>query len=391
MVDWARLYGPAVLAWLFVLVKILSQLRRRSTRGSTIWILLGGVACSMTAQTPGVYHALAEVSGIPNLGRLVAHGTMLAVAWAAQEYLLRANQLGLGPAVGLLRSKRWFLAVMVMMCVCFALADTPVDDVRFAGRYGAEPWVLEYWLVFVAAIVPAFGNIVRLSSRYAARSEVPAWRYGLRFIAVGTASALLYHVHKAVVFAADRFDFRYPEPISDQLDRFLPPLAAVLVLIGAMLPWWMPRPGFPAIRDWFTRYRTYQRLRPLWLALYRTNPEIALFPPRPILIDLLPSRDLSLRLYRRVIEIRDGRLSLQPHLDPGIGSTVRTMARRSGVSGRKLDAMAEAATLLAAIRSHATGSAPLPAPVPVAVPGGRDLESDTAFLTEVARAYRKLS
>jgi hypothetical protein len=42
------------------------------------------------------------------------------------------------------------------------------------------------------------------------------------------------------------------------------------------------------------------------------NPEIALLPPRPPLIELLDPRDVDFRLRRRVIEIRDGLLDVRP-------------------------------------------------------------------------------
>jgi hypothetical protein len=199
-------------------------------------------------------------------------------------------------------------------------------------------------------------------------------------IALGTASALTYHVHKALFFAARRFDFGYPKALGDLADRGLPLVAAVLVLAGATLPTWGPRLGVPALWGWFRDYRTYLGLRPLWLALYRANPQIALVPPLPFVLDVVSLRDLDMRLYRRVIEIRDGRLALQPYLVPGV----------VGTSGRAQDAVAEAATLDAAVRARASGSAPVTSTHAVAVPGGHDLESDIAFLTEVAKAYRRL-
>ncbi|MET0136358.1 MAG: MAB_1171c family putative transporter [Kibdelosporangium sp.] len=368
MVDWLRLSGPAVLAWAFVAGKLYGRLRGRSQPSGTIWVLLLGLAGSLTAQTPAAYRAIAEFTGIPNISRLVAHVLMLVVVWATQMLLFRLDDT-------FTRYRWWLTGSIGLMTVLFALADTPVDDVRFAGRYGAAPWVLEYWLVFLVALTPAFVNTIRLGWRYSALSGSGSNKLGLRLIAAGAVSSFAYHIHKALFLAARRFDVYYPTDLGSVLDQLLPPVAAGLVILGATLPWWLSR---------LTKYVTYQRLRPLWLALYEANPGIALVPPRPMLLDLLLPRDLDLRLYRRVIEIRDGRLVLQPYLDPKVGAAARMRAAAAGVTGQKLDAIAEAATLDDALtRSARVGTA-----CSDVVPGGRDLASDTAFLNEVARAYR---
>jgi hypothetical protein len=379
MTELLRLYGPAVLAWGLVIGKLVKWRRQGSLTGSTLWLILIGLACAFTFMTPVPYRAVAELTGVPNIGRLLSHVCMLLAVWAAQAMLLGLTKSDI-------RERRWWLiTVIVALSVVFALADTPVDDPRFAGRYAETPWVLEYWLVFVAGLAPAFVNIVRLCWRYARLSGSAIGRLGLRLISIGIVVSLVYHVHKGLYFASGRFDFAYPN-FNGLWDKSLPPIASVLVLIGATLPSWGPRIGLSALFDWVGRWRTYQRLRPLWFALYQANPQIALVQPKPALLEFLLPFDLDLRLYRRVIEIRDGRLALQPYLDPTVGLAARD---RGGVTGQELDAIVEATTLAAAVDAKRSGAPPRTTE-PVAVPGGRDLESDTAFLNDVARAYRKL-
>jgi len=96
---------------------------------------------------------------------------------------------------------------------------------------------------------------------------------------------------------------------------------------------------------------------------------------------------LRLRLYRRVIEIRDGLLALHPYREDGVAAAARERARAAGLTGQQLEAAVEAAAVAAALRSRASGRAPASAVVTVA--GGADLASDTVFLSRVARAYRK--
>ncbi|MGW2199962.1 DUF6545 domain-containing protein [Streptosporangium sp. NPDC001682] len=59
------------------------------------------------------------------------------------------------------------------------------------------------------------------------------------------------------------------------------------------------------------------------------------------------------------------------------------------MTGRKLDAVVEAATLSAALRAASGDEAPAGEPSRDAVPGGDDLAGDVAFLCDVARAYRR--
>lgn len=231
MADWLRFYGPALLAWAFIVGKLYGQLRRGYPSSGTVWLVLVGLACSLTLQAPGPYHALSSLTGVPNIARLVSHLLMLVVVWSAQALLSRLSNQDTP-----LHRYRWGLAgVAVVMSVLFWLAPTPVDDVRFAGRYAAAPWVLEYWLVFVVALAPAFYNVVRLGWRYSRLSGTGVEMLGLRLIVAGAASSLVYHVHKAVFFAARRFSFWYPEAFGGLLDRFLPLISAVTMLVGATI------------------------------------------------------------------------------------------------------------------------------------------------------------
>lgn len=310
MGELLRHNGPALLACAVIVVRLARHRRHHRTATSTMgWIVLLAIALSLTVKAPLVYQAVSELTGIPNIGRLIDHGCILVAGWGALGILLHINhpeearQRSLPHAV-------WIALAFTGMCVLFAFTRTPVDDVRFAGRYGRTPGVLEYWLVYLAGMLPAFLNSARLAARYAGMATDSAVRLGLRLISIGVLCSVAYHIHKGLFFAARRFGIHYPKALSMPLDRYLTLAAAILVLIGVTLPNWRSPDVFGACRKLL-------RLRPLWLALYRVNPRIALVPPRPLVLELLNLRDLELRLYRRVVEIRDGRLALREHIDPG--------------------------------------------------------------------------
>ncbi|ALG09436.1 MAB_1171c family putative transporter [Kibdelosporangium phytohabitans] len=378
MGELIRHYGPALLAWAVVMVRL--ALHPRGPTNAMSWVVMLAIAVTLTAKAPPVYHGLSVLTGIPNVARLLDHGGFLVAGWGGLTMLLQINH----PADARRRAVPhaiWIAVAFTGMCVLFAVAKTPVDHVRFAGRYGATAGVLEYWLVYIAGLLPTFLTTAALSTRYASMTTDPAVRLGLRLIAAGVLCSVTYHVHKAAYFVARRTGMDYPRALNILLDRYLTLAAAVLILAGLALPNWRTPPPIG-------NYRKYQRLRPLWLALYRVNPSIALVPPKPLLSELLDVRDLDLRLYRRAVEIRDGRLALRDHIDPRVAARARQAAARSGLTGQKLDAAVEAATLAAAIQAAATGAAPPETPSPVAAPGGRDLDSDIAFLCDVANAFR---
>ncbi|MDF5757912.1 MAB_1171c family putative transporter [Spongiactinospora sp. TRM90649] len=396
MGESVRLYGPAVLAWALLLWAPHGRRRQSEPSRRVVRLILAGLAASATLGTPAVYSLVAELSGVPNLARLLGHAGMLLVAWGAYAFFrLMSDPAPVAGTLGV-RYAGGLFAALAVMAALFAAAPTPVDDVRFAARYAAAPWVLEYWLALLVAVVPAFWGVILRGWRCSVLAASATLRLGLRLVIVGALCAKLYVLHKAVFFGAARFGLDYPPEPRAALDALLPLFAHVLVLLGATLPGWGPRLRVPQALEWLDRYRAYRELRPLWLALYRAVPEIALVPPVSAAADLSPA-DLRLRLYRRVIEIRDARLALSPYFDAGVGAAARrltgSMAPLEDGTMAREEALAEAGMLAVAMtrdRSQdAHGTASGPDPLAERAPGGGDLESDIAFLGEVAWAYRR--
>jgi hypothetical protein len=383
MGEAARLYGPAVLAWIALTGRMITQRGRvHDASKRLVLIFFGAAACTFTLQTPLCYHATGELLGIPNIAKPLNHAGVLVTALAAWRLLLRlaGNRAG--------RRRIWWLAVVLAgMAITFALADTPVNDVQFNSRYAATPWVLEYWLIYLAGLLPVLVDVAWLGWRCLAVAENRAVRLRMWMASAGASALVVYHVHKGYSFAARRFGMPYPEVINQVLDRYLTLAAFLLALLAVALP----RSNTPAVRGWIHRYVTYQQLRPLWSMFYRVNPKIALTPPRPLLLDLLDPRDLDMRLYRRVVEIRDGRLAIQPYLKPHMIETARHQASQEGKTGQELNVAVEALILADGLRAYRSGAPRSDEPMAAAIPGGPDLHSDTAFLADVARAFHSLS
>ena len=332
-------YTPPTAAWLMVFSWRDGQ--------DAIRRLFLGLAVSLTALTPAVQVAVEHLTGVGTLARLLGHAGMVLVAWSAHDLLAHLN--------GLRRSRwsTWWTAGMFgLMCLFFALKPSLLPQAR---------WVFEYWVAYLLALTPAFGNVIRLGLRYVRTTSDRALRLGLHLIVAGAAMALGYLVNRVVRVGASRFGYDYPLGWSFWMSAVLPNAAHVVVLIGAAVP---------AAAAWWRRYRQFTRLEPLWRALTDADPRIALNPR-------VGWWNMRMRLYRRVIEIRDGLLDHQPCRDADVAAAAR---------GRSASpAEVEAAVIAAAISARGVPPARVE---PVA--GEPDLDGDTAFLCEVADAFTLL-
>jgi hypothetical protein len=343
MAELVRRYGPALLAWVVVCC-----LRPGPAPGRRlVRLCVLGLAVSQTALTPA-FGALLKTLGFDDLGRLIGHLGMLVAVWAGAEAMLRLH----GFDVQARWQTAWSAFAGVAMCVVFA--GTP-------DLLPQSPWVLEYCVVYAAAVLPGYLIVAGVCLRVARRTSDRVLRTGLGLVVAGAVAAALYMVSRTVVAfdLSNRTPVTFPFGRGLLLSKALPTAAHVLVLAGVALP---------AFASWLRRHRQYRRLAPLWHALYRADPTIALEPPG-VFGSLFPSR---LRGYRQVIEIRDGLLALRSY--------------RPAAPPDLHGPQAEAATIAAALHARATGSPPLPSPAPM--PGGHDLESDVEFLCLLADAFR---
>ncbi|SFW85811.1 MAB_1171c family putative transporter [Amycolatopsis australiensis] len=339
MADLIRRYGPALLAWALLL-----WLRPSPAPGRRlVRVCVLGLAVSQTALTPAV-RSLSRALGAPDVELLLAHLAMVVAVWAGAQVLLRLHSL---PA----RARRhtvWALGAGVVMAVLFAAAPDVMPQ---------SPFVMEYCIAYAVALLPGLAVIAHLCLRDARTARDRILRAGLGLVVAGVVAAAGYMVCRTVVAITARAPFTFAAGKGFLLSKALPTTAHLLVLVGV---------GVPAAAAWLRRYRQYRRLGPLWLALYRAEPGIALEPPRAT---VFPTR---LQLYRRVIEIRDGLLVIRPYR-----RTVPDSERQ------------EAAEIAAALRAREEGRPPAsPAPT---VHGGRDIGSDTEYLCRVADAYRELT
>ncbi|MGH3845330.1 MAG: MAB_1171c family putative transporter [Pseudonocardiaceae bacterium] len=188
-----------------------------------------------------------------------------------------------------------------------------------------------------------------------------AWlRVGLILIASGCLLALGYLIEKVIGVVSEVATGSAAEPycssafatVGCTFSVGMPALAVLLMTLGTTLPILGPR--LEHLAQGLRQRRSLRRLRPLWETLHDALPEIALgardYPPSPA----LPG-EISERLYRRVIAIRDGLLALQPYRDPADTREHHDQAIAVGLTDRRRATAIEAADIRAALhrrRNH---------------------------------------
>jgi hypothetical protein len=325
-----------------------------------------------------------QLVGIPNLAALVIHTSLMAYSGTVHVQLLYWQY---PPEIARPKVARWslfFVMVEAGLVVTFVLAGVEQRVSSFILMSAHNPYIAAYTLLMCTGLGTALLATFVSCRRYA---KVPGrlWlRRGLRITAVGA------------VFMLGFTAIRLSDVVGVRLGadpgqwEFLSPLCAgigvLLISIGLTIPGWGP--WLSAMRRWWEVLSAHRRLYPLWHAFYRAFPDIALTPPDRSLRDLLNLRDLEFRLYRRVVEIQDGRLLLRPHLSQEVLAEVTSMAEQAGLTGERLRATAEAAQIKAALQASGGEGATVANSAPAG--GGRTgtgVHDEIVWLTQVAHAF----
>jgi len=426
----ALLYAvPPVLLWSAVLGR-LPTIRRRPNDPvlRAYWLALLCLAAAVTVLVPPVQLAVDRRIAVPNLALLVGQGLALGCACAAQAFLLYSSYPRAAAAPKMRRQVWLLVATLMAMAALFTVGQT--QHARFdllSGQVTAWPAVL-FWLLYLGNLALALVNAVRLIWRWASltdRDQV-LLRGGLGLLTAGAAVGLVYVGYHLVFLAASQRGQAQRLGDPQLITQGLSAASVTLMVAGFTMPAWGPRLGLPGLLRWVGRYLAHRRLYPLWRTLCRAVPSVALEAPSAWWRDALTLRGgMTFRLQRRCVEIRDGQVKLRPWRDPRAASTAEELGRRAGLDGEELEAVVEAATLLAAgqlrrraaamgeklgrqagldgeelekVVAAATRAAAVPVkadgqpargqPGAAAGPGGGDLDSENAWLGKVATARR---
>jgi hypothetical protein len=309
--------------WIVVLAQFPSQ--RHPPIRRVVWVAMVLLAAIGTLNLPAIGAQLDAASGLPNLADVAQH--VLAIV-ATSLALYCVEQVFGQPEP----RSRWPVRVQIALpagvvtalIAAFALSPArthPTDTALYTDfpmQYAAHPEVIAYWLIFATYLGTTFAVIARLAWRYGRRAGRTPLGCGLVVMSAGMVAGLCYLAYGTAVVAAratgadGAFIRTAPGVIQGLFGALI-----VLVAVGGLLP---ATSRGPLLRRAML-YWSLRQLYPLWAGLCQAVPGIAL-DPVPVWADRLDPRDLQVRLYRRVIEIRDGYMALTPVEVPGIEDLV---------------------------------------------------------------------
>jgi hypothetical protein len=348
--------------WIVTILRALGALRDRRQRNLWLAVLLIATATTMYQQP--VATVLGKLIGSVHLIDLVRH----LVAVIASTALLH---LVLGAANRRQRTWALFAVAAAVTVVLMAIDSTAAPHARSLPLM--PEWPSLYWFTLFGYNLIAFSIIAIVCWRYWRRARQWSLRWGLLVFGVGaTCSCLLWIVFISLVITRDSAILRFVPPVTGAEE--------ILLAAGVGLPL------VPAVYRWVKNERWLWALWPLWSGLVAVAPQVRLITPRSRLAGRIAAvLSPELHVYRMVIEIRDAILILSNYIAPGVSDRACLVARK--ISPDDSDAIITACLVEAAKRAIVHNDT-YPRTVNVAELGGRDLESEIAFLCDVNQVYK---
>ncbi|MGA5819988.1 MAB_1171c family putative transporter [Kitasatospora sp. NPDC094028] len=363
------------LLWTVTLWRLPSAIRVPAQRA--LWVGFAALAVVSTISIPAISHAIDRAAGITNVSILLKHLIGIIDCGAALEFVVTMARPDL---VTRIRKPHITLAVTAAatLSILFARIQMPAEVDDFYKAYAGSWSATTYAAVFIGYLGVVMTVATWLFWSASRNAGAAFLRTGLRVLAAGTATGMLYTVLRMTQMFAELFD---TDLIDTNLISNVEWIAMALILIGNSIP-----AGGVAARALRNR-RHLRQIRPLWTALTGQVPEIVLTPTK--------RQSQRLRLHRLVIEIRDASLALTPYADDHVRAQARQAAQAQGLRGDALDAMIEALTLRAAHAAKAAGKTPAvvsdETESTAPHPEGIDFDAEIVRLHHLNEAYHSAS
>jgi hypothetical protein len=372
----------AIACWAFLIYK-LNHLRTdpRNRFLAAFCSSIAAVTLSMTMALPPVLSRLEQSTGVLALWTNVPAILMCPAS-------LLTVQLWAYPAGEAWRKMRWhvtlYAAVLAAMIglglrgmVNPVLVNIPAHAQEPELLYGSLPYVRELILLYFATLIYTDTILTWLFWRHASFVDRRWLQRGLRLLALAAAVSVASYVTCAIMLIGLRVSM--PMPVAERVWAPLSGLGVLIAAVGGTMPVLGPR---------IDCLRAYRRLHPLWRALSKAHPDILL--DQPSRLDRWNPWRINYRLYRRVIEIRDGWLALRPYMTrlPTLPASLRN---HGDGDDQDRQAAVTAAALATALHVRAAGGTPHQDPVQDNGMGGHDLTTEIAWLSRVARKFALLS
>ncbi|MGP3925189.1 MULTISPECIES: MAB_1171c family putative transporter [unclassified Streptomyces] len=263
-------------------------------------------------------------------------------------------------------------AATVMITLLLLDAHAPPHVRNAIAPSTATPSVPDaYWWVFFSFHLAADTTCGLVCWGYGRHDTPRLLRYGLRLFGTGMLLADLLWVLKLA----------YLQTRSPAIGSLFSPVTGVEALFMAV---GVAIPVLAQVHDRWRDGRSYRALAHLWLDLITASPDVILGPGHRFRGMAVP---LQLRLYRRVIEIRDTMIVLRNYVTPTALDLARQHATDQAVPEHLSDVHVTACWLTAALQAKHDGMAPQPQIANLAGAGASDLADEISYLLRVAEAY----
>ncbi|GGQ79512.1 MAB_1171c family putative transporter [Couchioplanes azureus] len=357
------IYGIGALAGWIAFAYKLNHLRQdwHNPGLRTITAAFGFSALAFTLTVGIVYQPIDAALGVPNLTKLFIHSSMVLFS------MLILQMLGYWrhPVRRARRRARVYLVLglVVVGAMSALILVAPIHDrytIHFWKSHAGQTSMLWYLTIFLTALSVALVAIAYRAWRFAAVTRQLPWlRRGLLTTALGAVLSFGYCACRGgfllLLAAGVRVD-----PLVDIAMPFAT-AGQIVFFTGLTMPSWGPRTGLDQLA-------AYRALEPLWSALHRAFPQIALHSSAD---GESTVGGVDYRLYRRMVEIWDGQLALRPYR-----------------AGTPSSAREEAEAIRDALHRRREGR---PAAVSAGVHRPAPREDELEWLVDVSRSFAALT
>lgn len=270
--------------------------------------------------------------------------------------------------------RRWWTACLVIVVVraaLFVAAPAEIHDVEmvdFAPNYTRHPTLAAFNLVRLIWFALIFSKMWRGYGAYARQESSGATRWGLLLHSWAGIEGLVYVAYQ-FAYMIGRWS-GHPLPGVERQVGVVLLLCVVSTLLFASMIIYLG----PAVR----LRRTYRALQPLWQVVAASRKGAVLDDRR-----FTPAE----RLIRRRQETIDGLARLRCHYDASLWRDAYREARADGLAAARAETVADAATVLAALRAERADRPPADPPMRH-LPSGPH-EADIRWQIAVGRALKE--
>lgn len=374
----------------------------------------------------GLYRLATDRDAPTRLFRRYAYGLLICLAAAmallapATPGLLAGAGTG-GVALIMLGDGVRTAAISLLMFLVGSLERRSVRGLPLAAAVGTQAVMITLFLVSRPTLAPDGSVLVGSAGRWslaahdlvfagyaewtvvfaaralrreAGRTRSKPVRIGLRLFVAACAVGVVWSAWTADD-VVDVLRSGAQNGSEDLVSNALGALCTALIVAGALGV--KGHALFTSARIRYRAHRTYRQLAPLWEALCAELPQLALEGAGRASLGL-GSRfhDLDFALYRRVIEIHDGRLALRPYAPERnlLTAELEPARRGRGLRGVQREVLVEAASIAAALDNHRAGRALADGPAeddarPTATVSGT-MEDEAAWLAQVSTAFSRM-